>query len=186
MSYFDIFKMILFAGVQLVAVLLWLDQYIDFRLAKRVSTRPRANHLSSHFKIFGKIIFVLMNLITFLSFWHNSNWFLSIEPNDWYRASGVGLVAAAAYLYLWASKSRAKSYFHGPYAYIRHPIYFANLVMGFGLCMASGSIWIFLMAIYGSFEIVQSMNREEAFLRKEFPQYETYRGQTKRLVPFLF
>lgn len=186
MYYFEFFKMVLFAGIQIVALYIWVDRYIDYRLKQKLSRKPSPDHRSAHFKIFGPLFFALMNAITFFSFIHNSNWFLSIEPNDWFRFLGVLMVAGAALMYRWAARSRLVSYFHGPYGYIRHPIYFANLAMGLGLCFASGSIWIFFMAIYGSFELVMAMNREEAFLQTEFPQYEAYQGSTKRIIPFVF
>lgn len=186
MAYFEIFKAVLFSAILIFAMARWVNTYIDFQLNKRVSNTTRRNHQSRHFRILGKVIFVLMNLITLISFWHNSNWFLSIEPNDWYRLLGILMIGGAASLYLWAVASRAKDYFAGPYAYVRHPIYLANLLLGLGFCFASGSIWIFFMAIYGSFEIVQTMNREEASLRLNIPEYQTYQGQTKKILPFVF
>lgn len=186
MNYFEASKMFLFLGIQTVALFIWIDRYIDYRLKQKLSRKPMPDHRSFHFRIVGPVIFALMNVMTLTSFIHNSNWFLSIEPNDWFRFLGVLLVAGAAFLYRWAARSRLVSYFHGPYGYIRHPIYFANIIMGLGLCFASGSIWIFLMCIYGSFELVMAMNREEAYLRTEFPQFATYSESTKRIVPFVF
>lgn len=186
MSYFELLKMFLFAGIQLTAIYIWVDRYIDFRLKQKPSRLPKLDHRSPHFRVLAPVFFGLMNLITFVSFFHNSNWFLSIEPSDWFRFLGVLLVLTAALLYRWAARSRLISYFHGPYGYIRHPIYFANFTMGLGLCFASGSIWIFLMSVYGSFELVMAMNREEVQLGTELPQYESYQGRTKRIIPYVW
>ena len=75
---------------------------------------------------------------------------------------------------------------NGPYGYIRHPLYLANILQGVGL---HSHEWLFvglLLAGYGIFVIIASLVREESYLVKTFPEYENYRAKTSRLIPFIY
>jgi len=73
----------------------------------------------------------------------------------------------------------------GIYGYIRHPIYTANLIMIFGLFVATGdllviAIWCVMLGYYH-----RSARLEESDLQQEFPSYRRYMESTGRFMPKL-
>jgi protein-S-isoprenylcysteine O-methyltransferase Ste14 len=73
----------------------------------------------------------------------------------------------------------------GPYAHIRHPLYFG--LMLFALGCAIGWNTPVHWAAAGTLAIVLDLKsrREERFLRERFPEYRDYAARTARLVPRL-
>jgi protein-S-isoprenylcysteine O-methyltransferase Ste14 len=73
---------------------------------------------------------------------------------------------------------------HGIYAYVRHPIYTADLLLFVGLQLALNS-WLVLAAVPLLPVLFWRTTREEAQLSEAFPGYAEYRRRTKRFVPFV-
>lgn len=74
----------------------------------------------------------------------------------------------------------------GPYATIRHPMYTALLLITFGLflnypVMNHFSIFALLFVLLNI-----KISIEEKSIIKRFPQYDTYKDSTKKLLPFIF
>ncbi len=90
----------------------------------------------------------------------------------------IALVGEA--LRIWAAghlnKSREVTQ-SGPYRYFAHPLYVGSSVMGVGLALASGSVWVVvLIVLYLGSTITAAVRSEEAFLRQKFgDQYDRYR-----------
>jgi protein-S-isoprenylcysteine O-methyltransferase Ste14 len=74
----------------------------------------------------------------------------------------------------------------GPYKYIRHPMYYALLLVG--LASVLNDLSVLRIGLFTALVVVLSikLNYEESLLKKEFSGYEKYMKKTKRLVPFLF
>jgi protein-S-isoprenylcysteine O-methyltransferase Ste14 len=74
---------------------------------------------------------------------------------------------------------------HGPYRFVRHPLYLGEFGTCAGLVIASPSGRNVLMAL--SFVLAQAvrMRLEERELSREFPDYRAYAERTPRLVPQL-
>ncbi len=73
----------------------------------------------------------------------------------------------------------------GVYAKVRHPIY-GGLVLaavGFGLLTAS-LVALALAAVLLGFLLLKS-RREEAWLMVRYPEYNAYRAETRRLIPWI-
>ena len=75
---------------------------------------------------------------------------------------------------------------HGPYRFIRHPMYTA-------LLMATGSFAAGDRSLYGpllwaglAVTLVAKALYEERLLTDHFPQYADYKRRTARFVPFVF
>lgn len=73
----------------------------------------------------------------------------------------------------------------GLYSRVRHPIYFALLVMGFGVLLDSGYwpqviVYMLLFALLN-----QKADFEETLLKEKFPQYKKYAEKTPRFFPRL-
>ena len=74
----------------------------------------------------------------------------------------------------------------GPYRWVRHPMYDAVLLLAAGaaawLANALGVVlWLALLAI-----LIAKAHLEEQWLLKHYPQYANYRGQTWRLIPWIY
>jgi protein-S-isoprenylcysteine O-methyltransferase Ste14 len=75
----------------------------------------------------------------------------------------------------------------GPYAIVRHPMYFGAFVMLLGVPLALGSWWGLLMVIPIMVIIVWRLLDEEIFLEKNLPGHLAYRNKVKyRLLPFIW
>jgi protein-S-isoprenylcysteine O-methyltransferase Ste14 len=75
---------------------------------------------------------------------------------------------------------------HGPYRWVRHPLYTGEIVSSLGLAIVAGTIaaaglWITLVALQ-----VYRARREEQVLIGALPAYAAYRARTAALLPGLF
>lgn len=74
---------------------------------------------------------------------------------------------------------------HGPYRYVRHPMYSAVLLVTLALLLDSFSmvrfiIWCILVA-----DLWIKLNYEEQLLLGHFGEYKDYQRHTKRLIPYI-
>ncbi len=73
---------------------------------------------------------------------------------------------------------------HGPYRYVRHPIYSAILTMFLGSAIAIGRLAGFIGLPLVVLGVWLKLSQEEALMSKHFPaEYVAYRSQVKALVP---
>ncbi|HET9079766.1 MAG TPA: methyltransferase [Trebonia sp.] len=75
---------------------------------------------------------------------------------------------------------------HGPYRWIRHPLYAGEIVSGLGLAITAGSaaaaaLWLTLCTLHGYRAL-----REEQVLLRALPGYRAYRARTAALLPGIF
>ena len=73
----------------------------------------------------------------------------------------------------------------GPYAFIRHPLYFGSLLIGLGVLIIAGNPWLALAApVVFVMVYRQKMVEEEETLRHEWPQeFERYQRAVPRWLP---
>ena len=74
---------------------------------------------------------------------------------------------------------------HGPYRYIRHPMYSALGLVTLALLFDAFSlerliIWVILVG-----DLWVKLNYEEQLLLRHFGEYKDYHQHTKRLIPFI-
>jgi protein-S-isoprenylcysteine O-methyltransferase Ste14 len=73
---------------------------------------------------------------------------------------------------------------HGPYRYVRHPLYLGELTAVLGIVLGSrqplwaGVTWIACLGLQ-----LARTGYEERNISAEFPQYAEYAARTKRLIP---
>ena len=72
----------------------------------------------------------------------------------------------------------------GPYALIRHPGYFAAVLLFVGIALSLGSWWALIPAGFGSLLLVLRTVWEDRTLHAELPGYAEYAQRVRfRLVP---
>ena len=76
---------------------------------------------------------------------------------------------------------------HGLYKYIRHPSYTGLLleITGFALSL-SNIVSLIITLIFFIPAISYRIKIEEQFLSKQFKEYEDYKKQTRKLIPFVY
>jgi protein-S-isoprenylcysteine O-methyltransferase Ste14 len=74
----------------------------------------------------------------------------------------------------------------GPYRFVRHPLYAAEILAAAALVLARPALWATLALI--PFIAVQMVRArfEEDLLTSAFPAYTTYAAHTRRLIPLLW
>ena len=74
----------------------------------------------------------------------------------------------------------------GIYAKIRHPLYTAVILAGFGWAL----VWLSWPALLTAVALVPFFHakscREEGFLRQRFPGYREYEARTRRFIPWIY
>jgi protein-S-isoprenylcysteine O-methyltransferase Ste14 len=75
---------------------------------------------------------------------------------------------------------------HGPYAFVRHPMYTSCLLIFLGVVMALGSVWGFIPFVGLAAILYVRAIYEEEYLKKELEGYDKYASMVKnRIIPFL-
>ena len=123
----------------------------------------------------------------------------------WYcLPRGVVLVAAVVFLLayvLYAEVLRENTYLSriievqenqkvidtGLYGVVRHPMYFATLLLFLSMPLVLGSLYSFLFFLSYPLIIARRIQKEEEFLEKELAGYKEYKNKVKyRLIPFVW
>ena len=76
----------------------------------------------------------------------------------------------------------------GPFRYLRHPGYAANMLLYFSAALAIGQNWVGLAITVVSFALIWSMriSREESMMLLVFKdEYAAYASDTARIIPFV-
>ena len=75
---------------------------------------------------------------------------------------------------------------HGPYAYVRHPIYSGLMLLGLATAVHYATLggFVLLALVWVGFAL--KMRQEEQLMTEHFPdRYPAYRARVKAIVPFL-
>jgi len=75
---------------------------------------------------------------------------------------------------------------HGPYRWVRHPMYTAILLITAGLIGNDPQLYRVVMAVVLAIILVLKSKREEVFLRQAYPDYPAYMKKTRQLIPFVW
>jgi len=74
----------------------------------------------------------------------------------------------------------------GPYRLVRHPLYLFEELASFGILLQFFSVTTAVIFVIHILIQVQRMKNEEKVLEKAFPEYETYKATTARVIPKLY
>lgn len=113
---------------------------------------------------------------------------IAARPVAWMLAAGACLAVAGVLVRLWASGHIRKNdelAMDGPYAFVRHPLYTGNLLIGTGFSLASGIVWLLAAwALLYWFFHSSAIAREDLKLSKRFPQtWPDWAARTPALLP---
>lgn len=108
----------------------------------------------------------------------------------------AGLILAGTLLAAWAALALGRSFSllpqartlvtHGPYRYVRHPMYLGGLLITLGEVWLHWSLLVVVLnVIFVAAQLVR-MRYEEQLLARTFPEHEHYRARTSALVPGLY
>ena len=111
----------------------------------------------------------------------------------------IALQLMAVALMVWARVTFGRRSFHaaanptagglvttGPYRIIRHPIYTAACLFGWGPIVVHRSLVSVALGILLLLGALMRMICEEQLVKEKYPEYVEYAKVTKRMVPFLF
>lgn len=114
-----------------------------------------------------------------------------------YAAAGMFLIAYALY----AEVMRENAYLSrvvevqenqkvidtGLYGIVRHPLYFATVLLFLSMPLVLGSLWSFLVFLIYPFLLVKRIRNEEALLEEQLAGYRAYQMKVKyRLIPMVW
>ncbi len=124
---------------------------------------------------------------------------------DWYvLPKGISIGASVVFLLsylLYAEVMRENTYLSrtiqvqenqkvvdtGLYGIVRHPMYFATLLLFLSIPLVLGSVYSFIIFLAYPFIIVKRIKGEEKLLGNELPGYTEYKQKVKyRLIPFIW
>lgn len=75
----------------------------------------------------------------------------------------------------------------GWYRFVRHPMYFGNVIMMIGLPLALGSYWGLLIVIAGMLVLALRITDEEKLLTEQLDGYREYTTRVQsRLIPYVW
>jgi len=118
---------------------------------------------------------------------------LAAPPWIWLELAGLVLVTWAVFTIKPQRvnpfpdvRPNAKLMTHGPYRWIRHPMYTGVLLTMLALVLDKltverGAIWMILLV-----NLLMKLNYEETLLTRRFPEYAAYRQRTRKLLPFIY
>jgi protein-S-isoprenylcysteine O-methyltransferase Ste14 len=71
----------------------------------------------------------------------------------------------------------------GPYRFVRHPLYLAEMISAIGIFIAFASPWTAAVLLVQIGSQIRRMQNEERVLGTAFPDYAGYMARTRRLIP---
>ncbi len=75
----------------------------------------------------------------------------------------------------------------GWYGFVRHPMYFGNVILMIGIPLALGSYWGLLLVAAGLGVLAIRITDEEALMKQELPGYRDYMAEVHyRLMPYVW
>lgn len=105
---------------------------------------------------------------------------------------GTAGIAACVYILAWLGRSfsimpEARALVtRGPYRFVRHPLYAAEIVMTIGVMLQFRMPLSALIAFAILAGQIARMGYEERVLEETFPAYAAYRQNTWRLIPYVY
>lgn len=125
--------------------------------------------------------------------------FLSVAASPVRGGIGLALAALGAVFFVWSRQTLGRNWSqtvsakeghelvtHGPYAYVRHPMYASGILSCLGSALAAGGGFVFLLLLLTPL-FLWRVGAEDRLLARQFPDtFPAYKKRTKALIPFLW
>lgn len=162
-------------------------------LKKRIDAKEKHSEQSIIIKLSG-LMFIAGFIISGLGY--RFSWYTL--PN--YIVIGASVIFIVSYI-IYAEVLRENAYLSrtikvqenqkvidtGLYGIVRHPMYFATVLLFLSIPLILGSVYSFLIFLIYPFIIAKRIKYEEAFLEKELVGYIEYKKKVKyRMIPFIW
>ena len=162
-------------------------------LKKRLDAKEKHSKQSIIIKLSG-LMFIAGFIIAGLGY--RFSWYT--VPN--YIVIGASVIFIVSYI-IYAKVLRENAYLSrtikvqenqkvidtGLYGIVRHPMYFATVLLFLSIPLILGSVYSFLIFLIYPFIIAKRIKYEEAFLEKELVGYIEYKRKVKyRMIPFIW
>ena len=162
-------------------------------LKKRLDAKEKHSKQSIIIKLSG-LMFIAGFIIAGLGY--RFSWYT--VPN--YIVIGASVIFIVSYI-IYAEVLRENAYLSrtikvqenqkvidtGLYGIVRHPMYFATVLLFLSIPLILGSVYSFLIFLIYPFIIAKRIKYEEAFLEKELVGYIEYKKKVKyRRIPFIW
>ena len=110
------------------------------------------------------------------------------RPTPILMAVGFAIALCGIFVRGWAAgaiRKNSELTTHGPYAFTRNPLYLGSFLLGLGVAIASGVIWILVVfVIFFAIVYGRTMRREETRLARLFGvEFERYASTVPRFLP---
>lgn len=163
--------------------------------SKSAHRREPAFSSLAHMAVMGAAFFLLFN--------HRAHYGLLgerfVTDDTWVGWIGAGLTLSGCAVAIWARTVLGANWSgtvtikrghelvrSGPYEWVRHPIYSGLLLGMAGMCLALGEVRGVLALALAFTAWISKTRTEEQFMSEQFgSEYERYRRQVKRLIPFV-
>lgn len=101
---------------------------------------------------------------------------------------GVAAVATMRFRFSVLPEVRADQalFTGGPYAYVRHPMYTAVLLVTLGFVLNQPDAVSILLWLALAVDLRVKLGHEERALAAHFPDYAAYAARTRRLIPWVY
>ncbi len=190
---------IFFTIFQLSWAYIWATKHIAVRRGRHYAEGRIQADKNHSYKLLSFLAYGLQNGICVASFWSDESLLLKIHDSNIWRFVGVALMAAATFLYFSALKFLGPNYSpcfdsyipkklvkDGPYQWVRHPMYFAKIILCVGTFIISGSLLFVPIIAWLVVEVIRSISKEEKYLCLSLSNYVEYKAKTKIFVPWVF
>jgi protein-S-isoprenylcysteine O-methyltransferase Ste14 len=189
-----VFIVVFMTSVSVIGIYLSLKD--PALLERRKKVGPAKETTPAQKIIMSIAILSLLGMLVFCALDHRFGW-SPVSPVI--SLLGDGLVALGLYINLLVMRENTyagatvetvggqKVIATGPYALIRHPMYFGVLIMVAGVPLALGSWWGLAVLAITVPGLMWRILDEEKFLQKDLPGYTEYTQKVhQRLVPYLW
>lgn len=181
-----------------VAATINLAYWIQHR-RKYGDGREKADILPAFSPFTDKYLRLSTLSIGMLSCWLDSSLLLQFLKGTESFVTGGIVVLLAESLFVWSMMTLGRQYSPcydsfvpklivatGPYGYIRHPIYTANVMLIVGIMLLSGTLVLIPNMVILALGYYQSATQEESYLCSSLPEYKEYVRRSGMFFPRLW
>lgn len=172
-----------------------------YRARQTGETIPRAREGNQNLAL--RIAFAIVFYLSMLTYAINPAWMAwsALPVPIWLRWTGVAVAFAMLPLLWWVMVSIGKNISetfltkeshqlvtHGPYRWVRHPLYSVATILfvALGVTAANGLIIALALIAFAGIAMYVVPKEEAELIRKFGPAYQAYQTRTGRFLPLLF